>query len=145
MIPHEHAPLTARELTVLAELEHDLADIPLPSEAPEPTSSWPHQLAGVIVVAVSTLLLAGLVHPGEASALIVVEAAVGVLGLAAGAIIAIDPARRFVRSTPTRGARAGRTCDGAWSSGVRPAAAWRSDAHGCSVDGDDAAHAHVTV
>jgi hypothetical protein len=105
MVPHEHAPLTDRELNVLAELERELGDIPMPTHSSESASSWPLQLAGVIVVVVSTLLVAGLLGSGRSSSLIVLEAVVGIFGLVAGALIAIDPARRFIRRAPADGVR----------------------------------------
>lgn len=96
MIPHERTRLTYAEQQTLLELERSLERVPA---APEPQRTWPCQVAGVVIVAVSALLVGGLASSARSTS-VLIEAMIGVAGLAVGAALAIDPVRRYVGSIP---------------------------------------------
>lgn len=97
MIPHERTRLTYAEQQTLLEMERHLER--LPDDPPTPRS-WVWQVAGVVIVAVSALLVGGLTTPARGYPSVVVEGVVGIVGLLVGAALAIDPLRRWVRSIP---------------------------------------------
>lgn len=104
MIPHERTRLTYAEQQALLELERSLERVPA---TPEPRGSWPYQVAGVVIVAVSALLVAGIAWSSRSSTSVVLAAMAGVAGLMVGAVLAIDPLRHYVRAIPPAASIAG--------------------------------------
>ncbi|MCB1000310.1 MAG: hypothetical protein KDB40_13525 [Acidimicrobiales bacterium] len=102
-VPHEHAPLSAREAAVLMAIERGLDDRIGPDP---PRGAWAWQLAGVTLVAVCTLLATGLRH-ADPHPLVVVESVAGLAGVVLGGVLAVDRARR-------------------WVLGLRPLGRWRT-------------------
>ena len=98
MIPHERTTLTSTEEQMWRTIERSLGG---GFHDPHRGRSWPFQLAGVIIVAVSAFLLGGLTSAARIDSL-AVEAAIGFTGLLIGAVLAIDPVRRFAWSLPLR-------------------------------------------
>lgn len=101
MIPHERTPLTYAEQQTLLELERSFERVP---SEPDHRRTWPWQLAGVVIVAVSALVVGGLASAARTHTSTytsaVIEGMIGVVGLSVGAALAIDPVRRYVRSMP---------------------------------------------